>query len=290
MFADDTTCLSHGRSIESVSAGVQDNLNSLCEYARKNHLVPHPGKTKVVIFHKKKKIIEDRPFLTFGENVVEYVSSYKCLGFTLDECLQYDLHVKEICRKINIGIQIIRRVKSYLPKENLITLANSHVLCHLDYCAPLLHNLSATQLDRLLKLQKYCARLIFGYNRQTHSKPLFIELNWLPVYQRIEYLTSCLMFNVMNKTAPTYLMEMFTESRSIHTHNTRSSSRKNLFIERGNGREYTKTFRFYGSKLWNSLPVEIRQASSEEQFKKHSFSHFMDIVKCEDYTQYKWSI
>ena len=65
MFADDTTCLSHGRSIASVSAGVQDDLNSLCEYARKNHLVPHPGKTKVVIF-------QDRPFLTFGENVVEY--------------------------------------------------------------------------------------------------------------------------------------------------------------------------------------------------------------------------
>jgi len=84
---------------------------------------------------------------------VEYVNSYKCLGFTLDGSLQYDLHVKDICRKMNYGIQIIKRVKFYLPKENLITIANSHVLCHLDYCAPLLHNLSAAQVDKLLKLQ-----------------------------------------------------------------------------------------------------------------------------------------
>ena len=39
MFADDSTCLSHGNSIEAVSAGVEHDLNSLCEYARKNHLV-----------------------------------------------------------------------------------------------------------------------------------------------------------------------------------------------------------------------------------------------------------
>ena len=103
-------------TVEIVSTGVQGDLNSLYEYARKNHLVPHLDKTKVVIFHKKRQIIEDRPLLTLGENVVEYVNSYKCLGFTLDESLQYDLHVKDICRKMNYGIQIIKRVKFYLPK------------------------------------------------------------------------------------------------------------------------------------------------------------------------------
>ena len=287
MFADDTTCLSHGHTVEIVSTGVQGDLNSLYEYARKNHLVPHPDKTKVVIFHKKRQIIEDRPLLTLGENVVEYVNSYKCLEFTLDESLQYDLHVKDICRKMNYRIQIIKRVKFYLPKEYLITIANSHVLCHLDYCAPLLHNLSAAQVDKLLKLQKYCARLIYGYNRLTPSRPLFIELNWLPVYQRIEYLTSCLMFNIMNKTAPSYLIDIFKESKTIHTYNTRHSGKKNLFIARGKGTEYTKTFQFFGSKLWNSLPTKIKQASSKEKFKKHSFNYFMGIIKSVNYTHYK---
>ena len=47
----------------------------------------------------------------------------------------------------NYEIQIIRRVKTYFPKENLITLANSHVMCHLDYCAPL-RLISVTQLGK----------------------------------------------------------------------------------------------------------------------------------------------
>ena len=46
---------------------------------------------------------------------------------------------------------------------------------------------------------------------------------------------------------------------------------------------------FFGSKLWNSLPTEIRQASSMEKFKKHSFNYFMGIIKSVNYTQYEWT-
>ena len=47
---------------------------------------------------------------------------------------------------------------------------------------------------------------------------------------------------------------------------------------------------FMEAKLWHSLPVEIRQASWEEQFKKRSYGHFMDIVKCAEDIQCKWSM
>ena len=143
-------------------------------------------------------------------------------------------------------------------------------------------------MDKLLKLQKYCERLIYGYNRLTPSKPLFIELNWLPVCQRIQYLTSCLMFNIMNKTAPSYLIDIFKESKTVHNYNTRHSGKRNLFIARGNGTEYIKTFQFFGNKLWNSLPTKIRQASSMVKFKRHSSNNFMGIIKSVNYTQYKW--
>jgi len=93
----------------------------------------------------------------------------------------------------------------------------------------------------------------------------------------------------MNKTAPSNLIDIFTESKTIHTYNTRHSGKKNLFIARGNGTEYTKTFQFFGSKLWISLPTEIRQASSKEKFKKLSFNYFMGIIKSVNYTHYKWT-
>ena len=179
MFADDTTVLSNSISHTEVSLDIQVSLNMIDTYSTKNHLVPHPKKTKSILFSKPSQytLPEERVNLTLSDMNIEYVSFYKCLGFTLDEHLHFTEHVKDMCKKIYYGPQIMRRVKDFLPQESLILLANSLVLSHLDYCSPLLHSLNSSQLDTLLKLQKRCARLIFSCNRLTRSKPLFIKLN-----------------------------------------------------------------------------------------------------------------
>ena len=169
----------------------------------------------MILFGSKRLVAqtEDLPKIQLADRDVNYVESFKCLGFTLDNNLNYEMHTRELCRKINLGIQIIKRVRSFLPGPVLTTLANSHVLCHLDYCSPLLHNLKASQLDRLLKLQKYCARVIMNVNRSTNSKPLFIQLQWLPLHQRIELNTSCMMLKIMKGDGCHY-----TSSHCIRKH------------------------------------------------------------------------
>ena len=146
---------------------------------------------------------DDQPKLQLAHCDVDYVKSFKCIGFTLDTTFDYEIHTRELCRK-NFGIQIIKRVCLYLPSPVLMTVANSHELSHLDYCSSLLHNLKASQLDRLLKLQKYCARVTMNVNRSTNSKPLFIQLQCLPLHQRIEHSTSCMMFKIIKGDAPSY--------------------------------------------------------------------------------------
>ena len=215
MFADNTTALSHGTSHTKVSHDTQVNLNMIDTYLTKNHLVSHPKKTKSIPFSKPSQYIlpEERVNLTLSDKNIEYVSFYKCLGLTLDKHLHYTELVKDMCKKINYGLQIMRRVKDFLPQESLILLANSLVLSHLDYCSPLFHNLTSSQLDTVLKLQKRCACLIFSCNQLTRSKPLFIKLNWLPLHQRVKHNTCILMFKINNNMAPSYLTEMFKRSQ-----------------------------------------------------------------------------
>ena len=185
MFADDTTVSSHCSSHQVITSSIRKDLNSICLYSSRNHLVPHPKKTKVILFNKPSQAtpLEERSPLSLNSVGIEYVTSYKCLRFTLDQHLDYSLHQKDMCREINYGLQTMRHVNVNLPKESLILLAISLVLSHLDYCSPILYNLNCSQLDTLLKLQKQCARIIFDYDRRTHSKALFIQLNWLPLHQ-----------------------------------------------------------------------------------------------------------
>ena len=134
LFADYTTTLSHGKTAENFTSKIQAGLNEINDYAKNNRLLPHPSKTKVIIFCKKSKVVpvEDLVELQIDPHNVEYAETYKCLGFTLDQHLDYSLHLKELSRKINYGLQIIRRVRPFLPTESLISIANSVVLSHLD--------------------------------------------------------------------------------------------------------------------------------------------------------------
>ena len=176
MFVDDTTILSHGSSHSSLTPIIQKDLDSVSLYSSINHLVPRPTKTKVIIFNKSSQatMFKDRAVLSLNNAEIENVNSYKCFGFSLEQHLDYSLHVKDTCKKINYGLQIIRRVKPFVSESSLILLANSLVLSHLDYFSPVLYNLSAGQIETLLKLQKRCARLIYSCNRRTPSKPLFM--------------------------------------------------------------------------------------------------------------------
>ena len=160
MFADDTTIISQEDSLSSVTSVMEINLNKISSYSAENQLIPHPNKTKVVIFSKCGQItsFENRAPLKLNNDEVHYVDSYKCLGFTLDQQLSYSQHLKEMCCKIHCGLAVMRRVKSFIPWDSLIRLADSLVNTHLDYCSPLLHNFSGNQLESLLKLQKLIVR------------------------------------------------------------------------------------------------------------------------------------
>ena len=50
LFDDDTTTLSHGKIAENVTSDIQASLNEINDYAKNIRLLPHPSKTKVIIF------------------------------------------------------------------------------------------------------------------------------------------------------------------------------------------------------------------------------------------------
>ena len=68
--------------------------------------MPHPRKTKIMLFSKQSQAVplDDHIPLNPAGVPIDYTSSYKCLGFTLDDHLEYKLHLKDICKKVNYGL------------------------------------------------------------------------------------------------------------------------------------------------------------------------------------------
>ena len=71
-------------------------------------------------------------------------------------------------------------------------------------------------------------------------------------------LSSLLMHDVHNNLIPSNLSGMFSLSRQIHNHNTRSSSAGNYYINCFRLKQNKNSFSRIGCKIWNSIPGNLR--------------------------------
>ena len=136
-----------------------------------------------------------------------------------------------------------------------------------DYCNGLLSSLPKSYTLRLQCLQNWAARLVFTVNRQQDPKPLLKSLHWLPVKQRISFKLLLYVFKSLNGMAPVYLSNCF--KLHVPKRNLRSSTdRLRLDYPRTRVQAGDRSFTVCASKLWNSIPVHIRQPVSVSAFKK----------------------
>ena len=86
-----------------------------------------------VVFSKKTDKV-NYMLLTFNAIPVAQTSHQKHLGLYLDEKLNFNHHIKEIISKINKGIGIIRKLRSILPRNALLTIYKVFIWPNIDYC------------------------------------------------------------------------------------------------------------------------------------------------------------
>ena len=88
--------------------------------------------------------------------------------------------MKEISQKIGSGVSVIKRLRDFVPRETLLTVYNSLIQPHFDYCSVLWVCCSKGLSQKLQKLQDRAARIITfsNYDRNTmNSYKAYIGTN-----------------------------------------------------------------------------------------------------------------
>ena len=95
-----------------------------------------------------------------------------------------------------------------------------------------------------------------------------------------DYLKCMLVFKCLNNLAPPYLLNEFSHSRDFHSYNTRH--RDLLRPPLAKTTKYQGSFRFSGTKIWNSLPLDLRRTHDliklKSGLKKHLRSSYLNLI------------
>ena len=110
------------------------------------------------------------------------------------------------------------------------------------------------------------------------SAPLFDSLQILKLNDIFKLQVTSFVYECLNNLTPIYfrVREYCVSIHSVHNIGTRQSKNGDLFALRCNTTQYgLRSIHYLGVRIWNSLPVGIRESSSLSIFKKKLKDFFL---------------
>ena len=271
-YADDTQ-LYVSFSPDSASSELA-NLLSILTTARdwfiSNRLFINPSKTEFMILGTQPlmtKLPKNSLDLSFGEAVLVPLKSVRNLGISFDTDLSFKSHFSKLSQSCFAFMRHFRRVRKTLDTRSSIILANAFISSKIDYCNSLFFGLPKCSLQRLQTIQNAVARIVIPTGKFDHITPVLRKLHWLPIEQRIKFKIATLTFKILRNQHPIYLREMLLYHQPYMS--TRSADKCLLKIPLRRTKSGCRAFSYASPYVWNSLPLEIRMASSLDIFRHH---------------------
>ena len=274
IYADDTTLSSTINSFNNEHRNVDtqtlinDELSKIIEWLNINKLSLNKNKSKYMIFHMHKKDIPSFS-LKLGNTNIEKVYDFNYLGLTVDTNLNWKKHTEKVANRCSKKIGVLNRLKYVLPLCIKTMLYNTLILPHITYGIMVW----GYQRNRLNKIQKKAIRIITSNRYNSHTEPLFKQLNMLKLEDLLKLQQLKFYFKFNESSLPVYLQNWdITTNAHVHNYNTREYACIHTFKVK---HEFAKKCLKYNlPKLINDTPERVK-----DKINTHCLQGFINYGK-----------
>ena len=180
--------------------------------------------------------------------------------------------------KISTLVGIFAKLRNFVPRNTLLRIYQSLILPYISYVLAAWGLAGKSYLTKILVLQKRALRFIFFAERCEHAVPLFIHADILPLNFLYFESVCCLMYNVRNRKVPNNILNLFSDTASIHSYNTRSSSANRFYIKKSRLEIQKSAFSRVGAKIWIEVPASLRELPKNTS-KRDSTLSFLILLR-----------
>ena len=267
LFADDTSIYITVENPFSSAALLNSDLEKINDWSKKWLVSFNPSKTEcMTISNKIKKPFH--PSLIFDDVHLKEVESHKHLGVIFSSNLSWNQHIDEMISKAYARLGQMRKVKFLLDRNCLQKIYFSFIRPALEYADIIWDNLPEYLSRKIENIQLEAARIVTGGNRMASIAFLYRETGWVLLSKRRENHRLVQFFKMFHCKTPEYLSNILEiQTSKDGTHNTRSNNSIREIFART--KLYYESFFPSTIRLWNTLPNEIQNNPSLNNFKKY---------------------
>ena len=263
LFADDTTLVLEHKSLDNLLNLFYISFPYLTKWCTFNMLDINWKKT-VIMFITNKYRQEIPQQISVNGHTIQVVSSFKLLGVTIDNKLNFNIHVTELKKNINKRLFSIKRLFFLSLRVKLLFL-KTFIFPYFDYCSTITLYFPKETIQRLANCYNFCIFKLIGtksilnftinnsndFNRWNN----LLESYGLIAYQhRIIVRISVYIHKIFNSSnSPSKLLNSFVFNRDLNKH-YKLRNINHLFIPpHGFNKNGTETFTYFFSNLLNAF-------------------------------------
>ena len=141
------------KDLSTLNNIMNNGLSKLNTWFKSNKLSLNLKKTNYMLLGTRNKTNQskDKFKLSIDDTEVKEVSTFKFLGITVDQNLTWKNHVDDLAKKCSRSIDILHKVKQFLPESALLSLYYTLFLSHIKgqrYIASVCHIISLIEFRK----------------------------------------------------------------------------------------------------------------------------------------------
>ena len=259
-FADDNTLSVLENDIDSLIYKLESDLQRALVWLDENSLVANPKKFQFMILGLKQK---HNLCIDIDGNVIKASKSVKLLGIIIDNKLNFDSHIKEMCKKASRNISALRRLFFQIPFENGKILFNTFFESTFGYCPLIWMFSNKGPNNELVKVHKRGLRILTD-KPNSNYEDLLDETGCVKIHTRNLQLLMVEMYKTTNKLNPPFMWDISKTKDIEYDFRTKKLLKLPSTRTKTHG---LRSFAYRGSILWNYLPNDLKASISLKMFK-----------------------
>jgi hypothetical protein len=273
LYADDLQLYRHFNlsNFDLAISEMNAELTRVVEWTQCNGLKINENKSQAMILGYSRLLNNlnhnraDGPFITINDKQLDFQTTVKNLGLSLSNTLDWTDHVNSTCNRAIGGINSLKKISHLLPLSTKIMLVKTLIFPIFSYCDLVTIDMTVQLTEKLQRAQNYCVRFIFNLQRDEHISPYYERLNLLKLHESRCLRALMFLYRLLRTGSPDYLAAGFRFLSDVGRGGTRHGSHL-LAVPVHRTVMFNKSFQVTVSRLWNSLPVDVKSLDSERRF------------------------
>ena len=258
-FADDNTIYTSKKDVKKVLKVLEKESKSAIDWFKMNDMIVNLDKFQAMILSFDKK--EKKYDLNINNSIISSEKSVTLLGIEIDNKLNFDKQVSNICRKANNRLNAIGRIQNCLGKKEKEAVINAFVYLHFMYCPLTWYFCSKNSQNKIEKIQYRSLKMLTNDYNSDYKDLLNVTKNSTMDIRRLRTL-ALEIFKTVKNLNPDFMKDIFYYS-PYNTHR-----KYDIFVySRKTSNFGDKSLRALRPHIWNSLPESIKSTDSISIFK-----------------------